>query len=60
MSPRLEAWLFDFDEDLYGQTVETELIAWLRPEAKFDSLEALTAQVMEDGRAARALLMPDF
>lgn len=60
VEPRLEAWLFDFDEDVYGQTVETELIAYLRPEAKFDSLEALTLQVMEDGRAARALLMPKF
>ncbi len=57
---RLEAWLFDFDEDLYGQTVETQLVAYLRPEEKFDSLEALTAQVMEDGRAARALLIPEF
>ena len=57
---RLETWLFDFDEDLYGQTIETELVAWLRPEEKFETLEALIAQVMEDGRAARALLMPEF
>jgi riboflavin kinase / FMN adenylyltransferase len=57
---KLEAWLFDFDEELYGQTVETELVAYLRPEAKFDSVEALVAQVMHDGSAARALLMPGF
>jgi riboflavin kinase / FMN adenylyltransferase len=58
--PRLEAWLFDFDEDLYGQTIETQLIAYLRPELRFDSLETLTTQVMADGRAARAILMPEF
>ena len=58
--PRLEAWLFDFDEDLYGQTIETQLIAYLRPELRFESLEALTDQVMADGRAARALLAPEF
>jgi riboflavin kinase/FMN adenylyltransferase len=60
VEPRLEAWLFDFDEEIYGETVETELVAYLRPEAKFDSVEALVAQVMEDGRAARTLLMPSF
>jgi riboflavin kinase/FMN adenylyltransferase len=53
---RLEVWLFDFDEDLYGQTIETELIAFLRPEAKFDGLDALTAQVMADAAQARAML----
>jgi riboflavin kinase / FMN adenylyltransferase len=53
---RLEVYLFDFDEDLYGQTIETELIAFLRPEANFDSLEALTAQIAEDARQAREVL----
>lgn len=56
VAPRLEVWLFDFNEDLYGRTIETELVAFLRPEAKFDSLEALTAQVMADARDARAVL----
>lgn len=57
---RLETWLFDFDEALYGETVETELVAYLRPEETFDSVEALTAQVMADAGAARALLMPEI
>jgi riboflavin kinase/FMN adenylyltransferase len=57
---RLEAWLFDFDEDLYGQVIETELIAFLRPEARFDDLETLIAQVMVDAEQARALLMEAF
>lgn len=52
---RLEAWLFEFDGDLYGQLVETELIAFLRPEERFDSLEAMTAQVMRDAETARRL-----
>jgi riboflavin kinase/FMN adenylyltransferase len=57
---RLEVWLFDFDEDLYGQVIETELIAYLRPEAKFDSLEAMVAQIHADADQARALLTPPF
>lgn len=52
----LEAFLFDFDGDLYGQSIEVALIDYLRPEAKFDSLEALTAQMDRDCAAARAIL----
>lgn len=59
-APLLEVWLFDFDEDIYDQVIETDLIAFLRPEAKFDSLETMTEQVMKDARAARDLLMPDL
>ncbi|HEY8615671.1 bifunctional riboflavin kinase/FAD synthetase [Phenylobacterium sp.] len=55
-APLLEVWLFDFDEDLYDQVIETDLIAFLRPEEKFESLEVMTAQVMQDARDARALL----
>lgn len=54
--PVLEVWLFDFDEDLYDQVVETELVAFLRPEEKFPDLETMTAQVMADADAARKLL----
>lgn len=56
VEPRLEVWLFDFDEDLYGQILETELVAFQRPERDFDGLEALTAQVMADADEARAIL----
>ncbi len=52
----LESFFFDFSGDLYGQTLEVELIAYLRPEAKFDSLEALTVQMDEDAARARQLL----
>jgi len=54
--PLLEVWLFDFDESLYDQTVETELVAFLRGEMKFDGLDALKVQIDEDARQARAIL----
>jgi riboflavin kinase/FMN adenylyltransferase len=52
----LETWLLDWDGDLYGQEIEVELIAFLRPEMKLAGLEALKAQVMADAEAARAVL----
>ncbi len=48
----LEAYLFDWDGELYGETIEVALHHYLRPEAKFDSVEALAAQ-MADEAAAR-------
>jgi riboflavin kinase / FMN adenylyltransferase len=52
----LEPYFFDFSGDLYGQEIEVELIAYLRPEAKFDTLDALKAQMAKDCEAARDLL----
>lgn len=52
--PLLETHIFDFNADLYGRTVETRLVDFLRPERKFDTFDALTAQIAEDGQAARA------
>ncbi|ENZ83092.1 MULTISPECIES: bifunctional riboflavin kinase/FAD synthetase [Caulobacter] len=57
---RLETWLFDFDEDLYGQVIETDLIAFLRPELKFDSLELMIEQIRRDEQTARAIVAPGF
>jgi len=54
----LEAVLFDFDGDLYGRTIEVALHHYLRPEARFDSLGALKAQMDEDAAQARRLLLP--
>ena len=54
--PLLEVWLFDFDEDIYDQVIETELIAFLRPEAKFASLDEMTVQVLKDAAQARQIL----
>ena len=52
----LEAVLFDFDGDLYGRKIEVALHHYLRPEAKFDGLEALKSQMDEDAAQARRLL----
>jgi riboflavin kinase / FMN adenylyltransferase len=56
----LETHIFDFAGDLYGQTIEVELVSFLRPEAKFDSLDALTAQMDQDCAEAkrRLVLLP--
>jgi riboflavin kinase/FMN adenylyltransferase len=56
VEPRLEVWLFDFDEDLYGKSIETELIEYLRPELKFDDLDAMVEQMRSDAQKARRLL----
>ncbi len=53
---RLEVFLFDFDEDLYGQTIETELHHHLRPELKFDKVELMIEQMKADAETARRLL----
>jgi riboflavin kinase/FMN adenylyltransferase len=52
----LETYFFDFAGDLYGREIEVALHRFLRPEAKFDSVEALTAQMAEDCARAKALL----
>jgi len=54
--PLLEVHLFDFDGDLYGQHLDVDFVARLRDEQKFESLDALVAQMNRDAAAARALL----
>ena len=54
--PLLEVHLFDFDGDLYGRHLRVALVDYLRPEQKFDSLDALKAQMAEDSRRARETL----
>jgi len=51
-----EPHFFDFHGDLYGQRIEVELVEFLRPEAKFDSLDALVAQMDADCARAREIL----
>ncbi len=50
----LETYLFDFSGDLYGQTVETQLLDFIRPEAKFDSFDDLKVEIARDVDKARA------
>lgn len=52
----VEAHIIDFDEDIYGEEVSLEFVAHLRPERRFDSLDALTAQIGDDLRRAVEML----
>lgn len=53
---RLEVHLFDWRGDLYGQEIGVSLLHFLRPDAKFDGLEALKDAIAQDAAAARRLL----
>ena len=55
-APVLETFVFDFSGDLYGKTVDVGFVSYLRPEAKFPSVEALIARMHLDCAEARALL----
>ena len=50
----VEPWILDFDGDLYGKTVELSFYRFLRPEQKFDSLEALRAEIHRNAEQTRA------
>jgi riboflavin kinase / FMN adenylyltransferase len=55
--PRLvEVYLLDAQPDLYGQTLEVEFVSWLRAEERFESVEALVAQMHADVARAREVL----
>ncbi|MEM9755740.1 MAG: bifunctional riboflavin kinase/FAD synthetase [Pseudomonadota bacterium] len=54
--PNLETFLFDFTGDLYDAHVSVALVEFLRPEAKFDGLDALVTQMDADSAAARVAL----
>ncbi|HLF72455.1 MAG TPA: bifunctional riboflavin kinase/FAD synthetase [Dehalococcoidia bacterium] len=54
--PSVETYIFDFDGDLYDQTLRIEIVARLRPEAKFDTLDALIVQMNRDVEQARRIL----
>jgi len=52
----LEPWFFDYDGDLYGRTVEVDLLSFIRDEAVFEGLDALKAQIARDAAEARRRL----
>lgn len=54
--PNLETFLFDFSGDLYDTPLSVGLVEYLRPEEKFDNLDALVAQMDADSARARACL----
>lgn len=49
---KAEAWLLDFEGNLYGQAIAIELLRFLRPERKFDSLDALREAMLQDKQHA--------
>lgn len=56
VEPLLETFVFDFSGDLYGRELEIEFVAHLRNEERFESLDALVAQMRIDERRARDFL----
>ncbi|MGB0749596.1 MAG: bifunctional riboflavin kinase/FAD synthetase [Magnetospiraceae bacterium] len=52
----LETYLLDHSEDLYGKHLRVALLEFLRPETKFDGIEALKAQIQQDCALARDIL----
>jgi riboflavin kinase/FMN adenylyltransferase len=55
-TPSLEAYLLDFDRDIYGQEVKLEFISHIRDEVKFNSVETLIEKIHEDVKRTRELL----
>jgi len=51
-----EIYLFDFDRDIYGRDVEVRFLKFLRPEKKFENLDALVYQIRQDVEQARRIM----
>ncbi len=52
---RIEAHIFDFKQDIYGQHVDVRFRSFIRPEMKFDSFDVLKDQIAKDAAGARAV-----
>jgi riboflavin kinase/FMN adenylyltransferase len=55
----LEAHIFDFDEDIYGETIHVDFIGYLRSTVKFEHVDELVAQMHRDADNARSILAAD-
>ena len=53
---RIEAHLFDFSREIYGDTLEVAFVEKIRDEEKFGSIDALTEQLRRDEQNCRAML----
>ena len=53
---RLEVHIFDFSEDIYGQTINVRFRSFIREEQKFGSFEELKAQIEKDAKGAKIIL----
>ena len=54
--PLLETFIFDFDQDIYGKWLEVQLVSYLRPEQKFENVDALIEQMHKDAAESRVRL----
>jgi riboflavin kinase / FMN adenylyltransferase len=54
--PLLETFIFDFDKDVYGKWMVVQLVSYLRPELKFDSVDDMIVQMHKDADEARKRL----
>ena len=54
----VEPWILDFSGDLYGKEICLEFHKFLRPECKFDSLEALREEIRRNAQQTRAYFAP--
>lgn len=58
--PTVETFIFDFNDDLYGQKLTLELVEYLRPEKKFNGINELMAQINQDSARARDILAEEI
>lgn len=54
--PVLEVFLFEFDGDLYGRRIVVSFVAFIRPDQRFEGMDALVAQMDKDCARAREIL----
>ena len=53
---KLEVYIFDFDEDIYGRHIRVDFLKKIRDEEKYKDLETLKQQIAKDADEARAIL----
>jgi riboflavin kinase/FMN adenylyltransferase len=55
-----EVFIFDFDTDIYGEKLTAELLRFIRPEQRFEGLEALKTQIYKDIEVAKGYVLKSF
>lgn len=55
-APILETFIFNFDEEIYGEIITISFVEWIREELKFDGVEPLIVQIKDDVDRAKAIL----
>ncbi len=56
LAQTFEVHYFDFDQEIYEESVEVELLAYIRPEKKFENLDALKQQIKDDCQTGQSLI----